>query len=306
MKLKQLLNNFQPSEFKQNERNYFKLFDRCLDNVFPETQSVVKYVEAFLNPQYREEIKSYKTTYNFLPHNLVVKLNDNEWLAKYLQLRIKYLMANSGLSKSITKMPQDIPLAMVERYVVKSTKLKQKRLAFKDKIVKACIAYCQKNDEDCTTFYGVQYVDLLRTKIYASGIELGIGFKEMDYSIEKHADLWRDEAINVTVHNLLKMDSHFLGEDKRATLRDIDAMTMSEFEAREAELIALLKADYELRYYKSHQHSIDKCGKKTPMMKLNYDEQREFLKKVYHAQTKYTDNSATLLAMANQLTSEKC
>ncbi len=197
----------------------------------------------------------------FLPRHI----NSNEWLIKYVENTMRQ------------KAPQEnIQLSSIQKFVRQSVNFAAARNNFKQKYIRTNITEQMKigKDENHLFHYrgwhyfarhGCECDRLFREHLRAGMTIRGIDYRSVQLGIEANADLWRDQAMNQSFKNWLKVYFEAI-KLKDLELRKIDVKILIAF------IQAYQKNWKKIRlheYYQHHREFIDELDLSTPGMMLS-------------------------------------
>ena len=315
MKLRQMISDkFKKIYLRHNEKENFKLLDRCLDEIFS-TGKVLDLDLKNLNREGKNVQNEYKRQY--LPFHT----RDEAWLAKYVEEvfnRVRaYKMIEKNHQSSFNIGFKKISAQDFQSYVAQSPKFAARRDDYEqDVVMKYCAAFSNFEQDDF--YYSAEH----KKKFWREGQDLhyddivldAIGFRRhitsaMDFlgidshntkvSLELNArswrnDVWRNDIISRLMHGVMvKNDSTMIPSIDRKKLKEIDASQYYRLSLIENHLVNMNKAINEYLYYNAQKEDtkaiIDELNIATHSMKLSPKQFDNMERPMLHLCKEYTN-----------------
>ena len=251
MKLYKLIDRIKEKHLKKiNETEILRSY---LEKIIPDQESTEIFLRVLKNQN--------KDTYDFFSVlNIPYHTRDNEWLAHYIARYIR----------SDYKKPENkrISLKTIEKFVQNDDVFKNKREQYENDVIraeiKALIEECSPLTENPTKTQikinrSLDSDETFREEIIRRGINYGIPPYAIEMSLEKNANLWRQQMMRVAHYNqflrpLSNLQSNVPADECNEIFNEIALKRQDWINLRENE------------YYKNHQRIIDYLGLATPNM----------------------------------------
>ena len=269
MKLREIIKSFKVSDAELEEQHKFyekkinskeykdlQILAQCMDQYFPLESLDVN----LINEEHLHKNQSSKVyTSKYLP----LHTNDTAWLMKYV-----YKVAKKYQGEDYEINPKT-----VKDFVCNNVTFQQKRSCYEQRLTALKIISMMESPflnvfvrGEGSPFFNknlINYDALFRQEVINTLVKMGFDKHNVELSLEKHADLWRKQAMIISFENKYYPISEII-----ATNEPFDKWwaRLAKFKQKHQEV--WLKR-HEFNYYFDHKNIIDEAGCATPNMKMD-------------------------------------